>query len=67
MNLVDFDSNSRDLVVSNQFWLYLVISVPLTAATLACWQYTLYKYRKSYLIGIKKQLGNGSTVDIEMA
>ncbi|KAI4678740.1 uncharacterized protein J4E84_008558 [Alternaria hordeiaustralica] len=35
MNLVDFDSESRNLVLSKQLWLYFVISVPLTALTLA--------------------------------
>lgn len=48
MNLVDFDSESRNLVVSNQFWLYFMISVPLTAVTLACWHCRIQKYRKCY-------------------
>jgi hypothetical protein len=48
MNLVDFDSNSRNLLVSNQFWLYFVISVPLTVVTLACWRWRTKSYRDEY-------------------
>jgi hypothetical protein len=70
MNLVDFDSKSRNLVVSNQLWLYFMISVPLTAVTLACWRYRMQTYRKSYLIGEKQPLEDGkkdgSSVNIEM-
>jgi hypothetical protein len=46
MNLVDFDPESRNLVVSNQFWLYFTISVPLTAVTLVCWRCRMHAYRK---------------------
>lgn len=49
MNLVEFDSDSHNLVVSKQFWLYFVISVPLTAATLVCWQCWMHAYRHSHL------------------
>lgn len=49
MNLVDFDPDSRSLLVSNQLWLYFVISVPLTVATLACWRWRMRTYRKGYL------------------
>jgi len=45
MNLVDFDSKSRNLVLSKQLWLYFVISVPLTALTLACWKWRMRMYR----------------------
>jgi len=45
MNLVDFDSESRNLVLSKQLWLYFVISVPLTALTLACWKWRMRMYR----------------------
>ncbi|KAI4710452.1 hypothetical protein J4E89_004907 [Alternaria sp. Ai002NY15] len=45
MNLVDFDSESRNLVLSKQLWLYFVISVPLTALTLACWKWRMWMYR----------------------
>jgi hypothetical protein len=48
MNLVDFDSNSRNLLVSNQLWLYFVISVPLTVVTLACWRWRTKSYRDEY-------------------
>ncbi|KAF2129636.1 hypothetical protein P153DRAFT_22948 [Dothidotthia symphoricarpi CBS 119687] len=50
MNLVDFDSGSRDLVLSNQLWLYFVISVPLTALTLAYWKWRMQMYREGYMI-----------------
>lgn len=45
MNLVDFDEETRDLVVSHKLWLYFVISVPLTAATLVCWRYIMRNYQ----------------------
>ncbi|KAF2438505.1 hypothetical protein P171DRAFT_491170 [Karstenula rhodostoma CBS 690.94] len=48
MNLVDFDSQSRNLAVSNQMWLYFVISVPLTAVTLLCWRWRMRIYRQGY-------------------
>jgi hypothetical protein len=50
MNLVDFDSETRNLIVSNQFWLYFMITVPLTAVTLACWRCRMQTYRKGYVI-----------------
>lgn len=49
MNLVDFDSESRNLLVSKQLWLYFVISIPLTVMTLACWRWTMHTYRRGYL------------------
>ncbi|KAH6629840.1 hypothetical protein C7974DRAFT_194269 [Boeremia exigua] len=49
MNLVDFNAESRNLVVSSQFWLYFVISVPLTVVTLACWRCRMQRYRKGYV------------------
>ncbi|KAH7070305.1 hypothetical protein FB567DRAFT_554807 [Paraphoma chrysanthemicola] len=48
MNLVDFDLDTRNLLVSNQFWLYFLVSIPLTAVTLACWRCRMQTYRKSY-------------------
>ena len=50
MNLVDFDSSSHNLLVSKQLWLYFVIAIPLTAATLMCWRYKLRSYREDYLM-----------------
>lgn len=47
MNLVDFDSDSHNLLVSNQFWLYFVISIPLTVVTLVCWRWKMESYRKA--------------------
>ncbi|KAI9369536.1 hypothetical protein BJX61DRAFT_519053 [Aspergillus egyptiacus] len=35
----EMDPDSRHLVVSPQFWIYIVCSVPLTAATLCYWWY----------------------------
>ncbi|OSS48593.1 hypothetical protein B5807_06931 [Epicoccum nigrum] len=56
MNLVDFDSDSHNIVVSKQFWLYFVISVPLTAATLVCWQCWMHAYRHSHLTEDRSKL-----------
>ncbi|KAI4659142.1 uncharacterized protein J4E78_005566 [Alternaria triticimaculans] len=60
MNLVDFDTESRNLVLSKQLWLYFVISVPLTALTLACWKWRMRLYRDSDMHG-----GIGSTMCIK--
>ncbi|RMZ72166.1 Mg2+ transporter -like Zinc transport [Pyrenophora seminiperda CCB06] len=70
MNLVDFDEKSRNLIVSHQFWLYFVISVPLTVVTLLCWHYRMQAYRRSYLIGDRETMEDRkqgeSSVDVEM-
>jgi hypothetical protein len=70
MNLVDFDSETRNLIVSNQFWLYFMVSVPLTAVTLACWQYRMQAYRKGYATGdtnpTEKKTSAKTGVDIEI-
>jgi hypothetical protein len=66
MNLLDFNSDSRNLVVSNQLWLYFVISVPLTVVTLACWRFSMWRYRQSYLKGEEKQ-EIGDDIDLEKA
>jgi hypothetical protein len=70
MNLVDFDSGSHNILVSNQFWLYFVISVPLTVATLACWRWRMRAYREEYMIGRTRlrtvDRSAKSTSDIEM-
>ena len=70
MNLVDFDSESRNLVLSKQLWLYFVISVPLTALTLACWKWRMRMYRdgdmneeRGSTAGMKRMKSNS---DIEM-
>jgi hypothetical protein len=60
MNLVDFDSESRNLVLSKQLWLYFVISVPLTALTLACWKWRMRMYRNSDM-----NEERGSTADMK--
>jgi hypothetical protein len=49
MNLVAFNADTRNLVVSHQFWLYFMVSVPLTAVTLACWRFSMQRYRNSTL------------------
>ena len=71
MNLVEFDSESRNLVLSNQFWLYFVISVPLTALTLACWKWRMQMYSKGHMDEEKKPKKNKkrpkSDSDFEMA
>lgn len=33
----EMDPNNHNLVVSQQFWIFVVLSVPLTAATLIYW------------------------------
>jgi hypothetical protein len=49
-NLVNFDVESHNLLVSNQFWLYFVISIPLTMATLMFWMWKTQSYKKERLI-----------------
>lgn len=49
MNLVAFNDDTRNLVVSHQFWLYFMVSVPLTAVTLACWRFSMQRYRNNSL------------------
>ncbi|CAN9247976.1 unnamed protein product [Alternaria alternata] len=64
MNLVDFDSHSHDLLVSNQFWLYFVISIPLTVATLVCWRWKMHSYRKANPTGDTKNVHCIKTLDL---
>ena len=70
MNLVEFDSDSRNLVMSKQFWLYFVISIPLTILTLACWKWRTRMYTGSSKDERRTPKINGSpndsNVDIEM-
>ena len=70
MNLVDFDTESRNLVLSKQLWLYFVISVPLTALTLACWKWRMRMYRDSDMNEERRSTANlkpmKSNSDIEM-
>jgi hypothetical protein len=54
MNLVDFDEGTRNLVVSNQFWLYFVISIPLTALTSACWNWNSSRRRVGNVIKMEE-------------
>jgi len=63
MNLVDFNSESHDLLVSNQFWLYFVISIPLTIATLWCWRWKMQAYRKGCLTEDTKNEKGTKTMD----
>jgi hypothetical protein len=63
MNLVEFDSESRNLLVSKQLWLYFVISVPLTVMTLACWRWRMQTYRRGYLEEASKSLEYGKSTD----
>lgn len=43
----EMDPNNHNLIVSQQFWIYVVFSVPLTAATLLYWWYSSSKREKS--------------------
>ncbi|KAI1667130.1 CorA Mg2+ transporter protein [Pyrenophora tritici-repentis] len=63
MNLVDFDSDSHNLLVSKQFWMYFVISIPLTIATLVCWRWTMQAYRQDYLTDDIKKRKDTKTMD----
>lgn len=45
MNFVDFDSETRDLLVSPKLWVYFVIAIPLTVATLVGWRRIMQSYK----------------------
>ncbi|KAF1849417.1 uncharacterized protein K460DRAFT_90675 [Cucurbitaria berberidis CBS 394.84] len=64
MNLLEFDSESRNLVVSKQLWLYFVIAIPLTALTLVCWKWNMLQHPKSYKHGNLEKMDYAS--DLEM-
>lgn len=64
MNLLDIDSKFHDLLVSNQFWLYFVISIPLTIATMVCWRWRMQTYRKGYLMENTENEKGTKTMDI---
>ncbi|KAJ8117088.1 hypothetical protein OPT61_g1628 [Boeremia exigua] len=70
MNLVDFDSESRNLLVSNQLWLYFIISVPLTVMTLACWRWRMQSYRRGYLeeesSSVKDEKSKDDSLEMDM-
>ncbi|OAL48073.1 hypothetical protein IQ07DRAFT_112162 [Pyrenochaeta sp. DS3sAY3a] len=70
MNLVDFDTDTRNLLVSNQFWLYFLVSIPLTAVTLACWRCRMRTYRRGYISSETDSTAQDSSqknrMDIEM-
>lgn len=67
MNLVDFDNDSRNLLVSKQLWLYFVISVPLTLATLVCWRSKMQSYGRKEMEYEKGTQTDRITPDMEMA
>ena len=46
MNLVVFDTQSRNLVISSQFWLFFLISLPLTALTLLFWKWMMWRHQR---------------------
>ncbi|KAI9686893.1 MAG: hypothetical protein M1822_002646 [Bathelium mastoideum] len=48
MNLFYFNINTRKITVSNEFWLYFVISIPLTALTLGCWKWKMWRHRMKH-------------------
>jgi hypothetical protein len=59
-NLIAFDTDTRNLLVSNQFWLYFLVSIPLTAVTLACWRCRMQTYRKGYNSSEEDSIGQDS-------
>lgn len=46
MNLFKFDDNTTAFVISNQFWIYLAATIPLTIFTLGYWRYKTSQQRK---------------------
>jgi hypothetical protein len=66
MNLVAFNADTRNLVVSHQFWLYFMVSVPLTAVTLGCWRFSMQRYRNSSL-NEEESRAKGDGRDLEKA
>lgn len=52
MNLFIFDTETRQLVVSSQFWLYFILALPLTAITLILGRWQIERQ--------KRKSGNGA-------
>jgi hypothetical protein len=49
MNLFSFngsDSDSSTFLISPQFWIFIVIAVPLTGLTLGAWMLIVQRYEK---------------------
>jgi hypothetical protein len=46
MDFFNFDSTSKQIVVANDFWIYVATTVPLTVMTVAYWQYRTFQQRK---------------------
>jgi cell division protein FtsL len=66
MNLVDFNTESRDLVLSNQFWLYFMVSIPLTALTLAYWKWRIRAYTSEEMKSVLRTEVLKSRPDVDM-
>jgi hypothetical protein len=39
MNLFKFDDITKAFVISNEFWIYVAATIPLTVLTLGYWKY----------------------------
>jgi hypothetical protein len=46
MNLFKFNDNTTAFDISNQFWIYLAATIPLTILTLGYWRYKTLQQRK---------------------
>jgi cytochrome oxidase assembly protein ShyY1 len=56
MNLFDFDNSNHGFSISYQFWIFVVIAVPLTLLTLGTW-YLLTKRRLEEMKKKKQEKG----------
>lgn len=46
MNFFDFDDATYLLRISPNFWIYVVLTVPMMVLTIACWQIVAYRQKK---------------------
>ncbi|KAK1968381.1 hypothetical protein LY78DRAFT_668367 [Colletotrichum sublineola] len=61
----DFDSESGSWQVSDQFWLFWVVAVPITTATAVLWYYR-HKLSFSRVIGSRKHSRASSNTDVDI-
>ena len=46
MELFDFDATTQNFIISNRFWIFFVIGIPLTATTLVFWRWRVRVHGK---------------------
>jgi hypothetical protein len=46
MNLFQFDDTTTAFRISNQFWIYLAATIPLTVLTIGYWRYRTWLKKK---------------------